>query len=99
MNQEVIIMKEEKGCWVVLMNHSKYLEKCLSVLQEKQFMKLDHKLTSKLESKFQIILLKVKSKLAENIYKKPYPTGWAPDKFCTNAKIHNSHLMMLMTYL
>ena len=64
-------MKEDKGRWVVIMNHSKYLEKCLSVLQGKQSMKFDHKLTCKLESKFQIILLKV----AENIYKKPYPTG------------------------
>ena len=35
------------------MNLSKYLEKCLSILQEKQFMKLDHDPTSKLESKVQ----------------------------------------------
>ena len=34
MNEDVIIMKQDKGRGVV-MNRSKYLEKCLSILQEK----------------------------------------------------------------
>ena len=96
MNEEVIIMKQDKGCGVVIMNRSKYLEKCLSILHGKQFMKLDHDPTSKLEIKVQRILRKIKSKLSENIYKKLYPTESAPGKFYGNAKIH---LMMLMAYL
>ena len=32
MNEEVIIMKQDKGRGVIIMNSSKYLEKCLSVL-------------------------------------------------------------------
>ena len=51
-------------------------------------MKLDQDPTSKLESKVQRILRKIKSKLPENIYKKLYPTGSAPGKFYGNAKIH-----------
>ena len=87
-NEEVIIMKQDKGRGVVIMNRSKYLEKCLSILQGKQFMKLDRDPTSKLESKVQRILRKIKSKLSENIYKKLYPTGSAQDKFYRNAEIH-----------
>ena len=50
MNKEVIIMKQDKGGGVVIMNRSKYLEECLSILQGKQFMKSDYDPTSKLES-------------------------------------------------
>ena len=88
MNEEVLKMKQYKGRGVVVMTRSKYLEKCLSILQGKQFMKLDHDLTSKLEITVQRILRKIKSKLPENIYKKFYPTGPAPGKFYGNAKIH-----------
>ena len=45
------------------MNHAKYLEECLSILQGKQLMKLDYDPTSKLESKVQRTLRKMKSKL------------------------------------
>ena len=50
MNKEVIIMKQDKGGGVVIMNRSKYLEEYLSILQGKQFMKSDYDPTSKLES-------------------------------------------------
>ena len=86
--EEVIIMKQDKGHGVVIMNHSKYLEKCLLILQGKQFTKLDYHPTSKLESKVQRTLRKIKSKLPENIYKKLYRTGSAPGKFYGNVKIH-----------
>ena len=88
MNEEVISMKQNKGREVVKMNHSKYLEKCLSIFQGKLFTKLDHNPTSKLECKVQTTLHKIKSKLPQNIYKKPYPAGSAPGKFYRNVKIH-----------
>ena len=50
MNKEVIIMKQDKGGGVIVMNRSKYLEECLSILQGKQFMKSDYDPRSKLES-------------------------------------------------
>ena len=50
MNKDVIIMKQDKGGGVVIMNRTKYLEECLSILQGKQFMKSDYDPTSKLES-------------------------------------------------
>ena len=51
MNEEIILMKQDKGFGVIIMNCLKYLEKCSSILQGKQFMKLDHNPTSKLESR------------------------------------------------
>ena len=81
-------MKQDKGRRVVIMNRSKYLGECLLILQGKQFMKLNYDRTSKLESKIQRTLRKIKSKLQENIYKKLYPKGSAPGKFYRNAKIH-----------
>ena len=92
-------MKQDKGRGVVIMNRLKYLEKCLSILQGEQFMKLDYDPTSKLESKVQITLRKIKSKLLENIYKKLFPAGSAPGKFYGNVRFTNSHLMILKTYL
>ena len=52
----------------------------------KQFSKLDYDPTSKLESKVQRTLRKIKSKLPENVYKKLYLTGSYPGKFY--AKVH-----------
>ena len=92
-------MKQGKGHGVVIMNHAKYIEECLSILQGKQFMKLDYDPTSKLESRVQRTLRKMKSKLPENIYKNFYPTGSAPGKLYEMQRFTNSHLMMLTTYL
>ena len=80
-------MKQGKGRGVVIMNRSKCLEKCLPILQGEQFTKLDYDPTSKLESKVQRTLHKIKLKLPENIYKKLCLTG-SPGKFHGNAKIH-----------
>lgn len=67
MNEGIIIMKQKKGCRVVIVNRSKYVEKCLSILQGKYFTKLDYNPTSRLESKVQRTLHKIKSKLPRNI--------------------------------
>ena len=56
----IIITKQDKGCGVVInitiaitIDHTKYIDKCLSMLATKQFSKLDYDSTSKLESKVQ----------------------------------------------
>ena len=54
----------------------------------KQFSKLGYDSTSKLESKVQRTLRKIKSKLPENVYKKLYLTWSYPAKFYGNAKVH-----------
>ena len=58
------------------------------MLGTKQFSKLDNDPTSKLESKIQRTLRKIKSKLPEKVYRKLYLTGSCPGKFYGNAKVH-----------
>ena len=87
-NNNIIIIKQDKGSGVVILDRTKYTDKCWSMVATKQFTKLDYDPTSKLESKVQRTLRKIKSKLPENVYKKLYPTGSYPGKFYGNAKIH-----------
>ena len=87
-NDAIIIAKQDKGRGVVILDHTKYIDKCLSMLGTKQFSKLDSDPTSKLESKIQRTLRKIKSKLPEKVYRKLYPTGSCPGKFYGNAKVH-----------
>ena len=44
-------MKQDKGRGVVVMNKSKYTEKCLHALQTEQFTKLRHDPTKSIEKK------------------------------------------------
>ena len=60
----------------------------MSILQSKQFTKLDHDPTGTSENKVQRTLRKIKSKILENVYKKLYSTGLTPGKFYGNAKIY-----------
>ena len=60
---------------VVILDCTKYIDQCLSILATKQFSKLDYDPKSKLESKVEQTLRKIKSKLPENVYKKLYLTG------------------------
>ena len=87
-DNNIIINKQDKGHGVVTLDRTKYIDKCLSMIATKQFSKLDYDPTSKLESKVQRSLRKIKSKLPENVYKKLYPTGSYPGKFYGNAKVH-----------
>ena len=87
-NSNIIIIKQDKRCGVVILDRTKYIDKCLSMVAIKQFSKLDYDPTSILESKLQRTLRKIKSKLPENVYKKLYSTGSYPGKFHGNAKVH-----------
>ena len=59
-HNNIIIIKQGKGHGVVILDRSKYIDKCLSMLATKQFSKFDYDLTSKLESKVQQTLKKIK---------------------------------------
>ena len=54
----------------------------------KRFSKLDNDPTSKLESKVQTTLKKIKSKIPEIFYKKLYTAGSYPGKSYGDAKVH-----------
>ena len=70
------------------MDKNKYTEKCMLLLNTKQFKKLDYDLAKMTERKIQRILKKIKPKLSEHQYKVLYPSGSSPGKFYNTAKIH-----------
>ena len=70
-----------------MLDRTKYIDKCLIMVATKQFSKLVYDPTSKLESKEQRTLRKVKSKLPENVYKNLQPAGSFPGEFYGNAKV------------
>ena len=87
-NQAIVILKQDKGRGVVIMNRSTYMDKCLAILETNKFKELNKDPTSTLEGKIQRVVRKLKNKLPENIYKKVYPTGSIPGKFNGTAKVH-----------
>ena len=62
-NNEIVILKQGKGRRVMILDRSKYMEKCLSNLSTPQFDEIDHDLTVYIEGKVQKIMRKTKSKL------------------------------------
>ena len=84
-NNDIIIMKQDKGSGVVIMNKPKYHEKCLELLNTDQF---THDLTKKMQAKIQRVLRKIKTNLKSEEYSRLYPTGSCPGKFYVTAKIH-----------
>ena len=71
---DIVILKHDKGRGVVIMDRSNYTEICMSLLSSNQFVHIANDPTKSLESKVQRTLLKFKSKLSEQEYKKLYPT-------------------------
>ena len=55
-------MKQDKERGVVIMDKLKYHEKCLMILENENFIKLDRNPTNKTEEKIQRILRKMKNK-------------------------------------
>ena len=55
-------MKQDKERGVVIMDKLKYHEKCLMILENENFIKLNRNTTNKTEEKIQRILRKMKNK-------------------------------------
>ena len=83
----IVILKQDKGRGVVIMNRSAYLEKCFTLLNTSRFSKLTKDPTHATERKIQRVVRKMKFRLPSNIYSKIYPTGSAPGKFYGTPKI------------
>ena len=62
-NKEIVILKQDKDRGAVVLDHSKYMGKCLSVLSTSQFAEIDHDPTAYIEGKVQRTLTKIKNKL------------------------------------
>ena len=83
-----MILKQDKGRGVVILDRTKYTEKCMALLNTERFKRLTTDPTVATEQKRQIVFRKIKSKFSEQEYKRLYPTGSAPARFYGTAKIH-----------
>ena len=68
------------------MDKGKYTEKCMKILNTKQFFKLQKDPTKNIEMKIQKAVRKIKNKLSPKEYLNIYPTGSSPGKFYGTAK-------------
>ena len=87
-NKAVVIFRQDKGRGVVIMDRTKYVQKCLSQLETPNFKKLDADPTHTFEKNVQTALLNIKKAIGEEQYKKIYPSGSNPGKFYGTGKIH-----------
>ena len=60
--KDIVILKHDKGR-VVILNRSKYIEKCLLIVDSSQFLQVDKDPTVSIESKVQRTLRKIKDKI------------------------------------
>ena len=87
-NKDIILIKQDKGRGVVILDKKDYIEKCINILDSKQFEKLKKDPTKTLENKMLRTLRIIKKHLDENEYRRMYPTGSRPGLFYTTAKVH-----------
>ena len=87
-NKSIVILKQDKGRGVVIMDRDMHTQKCLDLLDNDQFKCLDTDPTNKTEGEVQRLLRSIKSKIPEKVYKKVYPTGSRPGRFYGTAKLH-----------
>ena len=102
----IVILKQDKGKGVVIMDQNNYTAKYMSLLSSNQFLHIANDPTKSLESKVQWILRKIKSKLPEQVYKKLYIAGsylgtfYGTDKInklSVNCGINNLHIRAIIS--
>lgn len=84
----IVILKQDKGRGVVMLNRSKYPEKCIFIVNSSQLLQVDKDRTAYTERKVQRTLREMKDKIRSLLYSKIYSTGSLPGKFYGNAKLH-----------
>ncbi len=87
-NQNICLLKQDKGRGIVIVDRSKYVEKCLDILQTDKFTELPTDPTAQFENRVQICLRKMKKRLGFATYNSIYPTASRPGRFYGTAKLH-----------
>ena len=83
-----MILGQDKGRGVTILDRKDYIQKCVSILNTSQLRKLTTDATKSLERKLQQTLRKIKCNFEESEYKKLYPTGSRPGLFYGTPKVH-----------
>ena len=86
--KDIIILRQDKGRGLVVLNCTSYIEKCSNILTSDQFKVFENDPTKTLESKIQRVLRKIKHAVDEKLYNRLYPTSSKPGSFYGTAKVH-----------
>ena len=89
-SKDIVILKQDKGREVVILNCSKCIEKCLSIVNGSQFLQVDKDTTVSIERKVQRTLRKIKDKIPSLLYSKICLTGSSPGRCYVAAKLHKA---------
>ena len=76
-----MVLKQDKGRGVVVIDRKTYTEKCLNLLNTSSFIQLDHDPTKTIEGKIQRPIRNITSNLTKQEYWRLYPTESSPEKF------------------
>ena len=98
-NENIMLLRQDKGRGIVIIDRNRYTNKYLNILNTKQFRKLDKDPTKPTEAKIQRALRKIKNHLSNQEYMRIYPTGSAPQKFYGTAKKHKIPANGTISYL
>ena len=80
-SKHVMVLKQGKGRGVVLMDRTRYIDKCLEHLNTDNFRELGQDKTKTIEEAIQKALYEVKDAIGEEEYRKIYPSGSNPGKY------------------
>ena len=69
-NKNIVILKQDKGRGVVILDTTKITEKCMALLNTERFKRLTKDPTAATEPKIQKVFRKIKSKFSEPEYKR-----------------------------
>ena len=84
----IVILKQDKGRGVVLMNKSVYVRTSLHFLNGKRFKKIDSDPIKSFQGRVQRCLLKMKNAFDKNTYNQLFPSSSQPGLFFGLAKVH-----------
>ena len=87
-NKGMRILRQDKRKGVVIMDSSKYIEKCLRIPDNEKIIKITGDSLKCIECKIQQSVRKIKKKISKTEYQQLYPTGCSSHKFHGTAKIH-----------
>ena len=86
-NERIVVLRQDKGRGVVIMNRSDYVSKCESFLGGPEFEMLQNDPTKTFQTSVQNTLRKMKKKFTNAEYKQLYQSALQPDLFFGLAKV------------
>ena len=79
--QNIMLLHQDNGTGIVIIDRNTYTNKCLNILNTEQFRKLDRDPTKPIEAKIRSAVRKIKMHLSNQEYMRISPTGSAPGNF------------------